>query len=98
MCERDDLFIVFFGAVINGKIEDSCQNLWGKLVCWSALVQKVCYTLRRGLQQLVQFLDLQWVGWRVNSKEETQAYDGCVAQTIPLTGCCGLVGSSPNAW
>ena len=27
VCERDDLFRVFFGAVINSKVENPCPNL-----------------------------------------------------------------------
>ena len=38
----DDLFGVFFETMIDGKGEDSCQNLWGKSVCRSAFIQKVC--------------------------------------------------------
>ena len=61
ICLRDDLLGVMFGTMIDSKIENAHWKLWGKLVCQSILIQKVCYTLCHGLQHLVQFLDIWWV-------------------------------------
>ena len=53
MCERDYLFGVRFGTMINDKVEDLRQNLWRKSVGRSATVQEGCYVYDRGLQHLV---------------------------------------------
>ena len=62
VCERDNLLGVLFGTVVNGKIEDPCQDLWGEPVRRSAFIQKGSQASYRGPQHLVQFSNLWWVG------------------------------------